>query len=197
MSDARGLKASTNPVDAHRSNRKPTPLFDLPAVGNLERPGVAAAVANVHSLVPVSSMAVVSHARLIVVDTDTKLVEAAALMSSEQGSLAVVCDWAGAVQGVITDTMLIHQLGLANPQIFSERACEVMPRDFASCAPTDSLAQVLTTMHRRGLVHMAVVGINHKPVGVVCARDGLRALAAAGNFEESQLRDCVMGVGCC
>ena len=126
-------------------------------------------------------MAVVSHARLIVVDTDTKLVEAAALMSSEQGSLAVVWDWAGAVQGVITDTMLIHQLGLANPQIFSERACEVMPRDFASCAPTDSLAQVLTTMHRRGLIHMAVVGINHKSGCGLCPR-GLACIVGSGQL---------------
>ena len=128
-------------------------------------------------------MAVVSCARLIVVGTDTKLVEAAALLSSEQGSLAVVCDHSGAVQGVVTDTMLIHRLGLASQQIFSARACQVMSRDFASRAATDSLAQVLTSMHRRGLVHMAVVGIDHKPMGVVYARDGLRALLAAGSLK--------------
>jgi sulfur relay (sulfurtransferase) DsrF/TusC family protein len=35
----------------------------------------------------------------------------------------------------------------------------------------------------------------HKPVGVLNARDGLRALLSAGNYEEELLRNYVMGIG--
>ena len=183
------------PEKAQGADGEEQPLFALPAVVDLENPLIASAEASVQSQLPVSSMAVVAHARLLVVGTDTKLVEVAALLSSEQGSQAVVCDHSGAVQGVITDTMLVHQLGLASAHIFGTRASELMSREFESCRSTDSLVQVLATMHRRGLICVPVVDVGNRPSGVVYARDGLRALLAAGNFEEAQMRDYVMGVG--
>ena len=48
---------------------------------------------------------------------------------------------------------------------------------------------------RVGLIHVPVVDADNKPTGVVNARDGLRALLAAGNQEEALLRNYVMGVG--
>jgi CBS domain-containing protein len=50
-------------------------------------------------------------------------------------------------------------------------------------------------MHDRGLIHVVVVAAGNRPLGVVNARDGLRALLAAGNHEEALLRDYVMGIG--
>jgi CBS domain-containing protein len=44
-------------------------------------------------------------------------------------------------------------------------------------------------------VHIPVVDENSKPLGVVNARDALRALLAEEKYEESLLRDYVMGVG--
>jgi hypothetical protein len=40
-----------------------------------------------------------------------------------------------------------------------------------------------------------VVDIGRKPLGVLNARDGLRALLSAGNHEEALLRNYVMGIG--
>ena len=59
----------------------------------------------------------------------------------------------------------------------------------------DSLSEVLAMMHDRGLIHVPVVDAGNKPVGVINARDGLRALLAAGNHEEALLRNYVLGVG--
>ena len=50
-------------------------------------------------------------------------------------------------------------------------------------------------MEKRGFIHIPVVDEHVKPLGVVNARDALRALMAEGKYEASLLRDYVMGVG--
>ena len=70
-----------------------------------------------------------------------------------------------------------------------------MTRDVAYCRPTDRLPDVLAMMGRRGYVHIPVVDDGFQPIGVVNARDALRALLAQGEYEGSLLRDYVMGIG--
>ncbi len=70
-----------------------------------------------------------------------------------------------------------------------------MTRDYTACRAEDGLSDVLAMMHERGLIHVPVVDADNKPTGVINARDGLRALLAAGNQEEALLRNYVMGVG--
>ena len=46
-----------------------------------------------------------------------------------------------------------------------------------------------------GLIHVLLLDADGHPLGVLNARDGLRALLAAGNHEEALLRNYVMGIG--
>jgi CBS domain-containing protein len=160
-----------------------------------EIPAVAAAEARAVPPALVSSMDAVARSRLLKVGMDTLLAEVAALLSASQISLVVVCDTSGSVVGVITETVLVRQLGFGRADVFTTRAGEVMNRDFTACEASDSLSEVLAMMHTRGLIHVLIVEAGNKPVGVLNARDGLRALLAAGNHEEELLRNYVMGVG--
>lgn len=143
----------------------------------------------------VASIQEIAYSRLITVDTDTPLAKVAALLSAAQISMVVVCDTSGSVVGVITETLLIRQLGFGNADVLATQAGEVMNRDFTACVATDSLSAVLTMMRARGLIHVLIVESGQKPVGVLNTRDGLRALLAAGHREEALLRSYVMGVG--
>ncbi|MDO8458891.1 MAG: CBS domain-containing protein [Burkholderiaceae bacterium] len=160
-----------------------------------ESPPVAAVEARAVPSVLVASMEAVARSRLLKVGTDTVLAEVAALLSAAQISLVVVCDATGSVVGVITETVLVRQLGFGRADVFTTRAAEVMNRDFTACEASDFLSEVLAMMHTRGLIHVLVVEAGNQPVGVLNARDGLRALLAAGNDEEELLRNYVMGVG--
>lgn len=140
-------------------------------------------------------MEAVARSRLLRVGTDAPLAEVAALLSASQISLVVVCDASDRVVGVITETVLVRQLGFGRADVFTTRAGEVMNRDFTACQAPDSLPEVLTMMHTRGLIHVLIVEAGNRPVGVLNARDGLRALLAAGSYEEALLRNYVMGVG--
>jgi CBS domain-containing protein len=160
-----------------------------------ESPPVAAAEARAVAPGLVSAVEAVARSRLRIVGADALLVEVAALLSSPQISVVLVCGEAGEALGIITETVLVRRLGLGQAGFFTSRAAEVMTPDFTVCAPEDALSDVLAQMHSRGLIHVLLVGVGSTPLGVVTARDGLRALLAAGNHEEALLRNYVMGIG--
>jgi len=160
-----------------------------------ESPSVAAAEARAVAPLRVGDLGAVARSRLLTVSAQAPLVEVAALLSSAQISVVVVTDLAGAAVGVITETVLVKRLGLGQADFFTTCAGDVMVREFTVCAPDDLLSDVLAGMHQRGLIHVVLVDASHTPLGVVNARDGLRALLAAGNHEEALLRNYVMGIG--
>ena len=166
-----------------------------PDTAAAESPPVAAAEARAVAPARVSATEAVAGSRLLTVGMDALLVEVAALLSNAQISVVVVCDAAGVAIGTITETVLVRHLGLGQADFFSTHAGDVVTRETVVCAPGDSLSDVLAMMHTRGLIHVLVVDPANKPLGVLNARDGLRALLAAGNQEEELLRNYVMGVG--
>ena len=170
------------------------PPFE-PAASIPETPPVGAAEARAAAPLLVSGIEAIARARLLTVSTDALLVEVAALLSSAQISVVVVCDAAGAAMGIITETTLVRRLGLGQADFFTTRADAVMTPEFTACTPEDLLSDVLAMMHTRGLIHVLLLDAGRKPIGVLNARDGLRALLAAGNHEEALLRNYVMGIG--
>ncbi|MCV2356490.1 CBS domain-containing protein [Paucibacter sp. B2R-40] len=143
----------------------------------------------------VSTIQTIARSRLLTVPAGAHLVDVAALLSSAQISVVVVCSEAGAVLGIITETMLVKQLGLGQADFFTTRADAVMSREIRSCGLQDQLSDVVAIMHKLGLIHILLVDADNKPLGVVNVRDGLRALLLAGNQEEELLRNYVMGIG--
>ncbi len=137
----------------------------------------------------------VARSRLAKVSVGATLVEAARLLSGTHISLVVVCDPAGVMVGVVTKTDIVQQIGHLQASACTTKAADLMTRDVAYCRPTDRLPDVLAMMGWRGYVHIPVVDEGFQPIGVVNARDALRALLAQGEYEGSLLRDYVMGIG--
>jgi CBS domain-containing protein len=185
------------------SARTPDPVarpdtLDTPAApgpGDAEVPPVAITEARAAAPARVSSIEAVARTRLLTVGVDALLVEVAALLSSAQIGVVLVCTAAGVPLGVITETVLVRRLGLGQADFFATRAVDVMTPEFTACAPDDLLSDVLATMHSHGLTHMLLIDADRRALGVLYARDGLRALLAAGNHEEALLRNYVMGIG--
>lgn len=166
-----------------------------PIAVSLETPPVAAAEARTVAPLLVSGIESVARSRLFTVGQDALLVEVAPRLSDSQISVVVVCDAQGSAIGVITETMLVRRLGLGDANFFTTHAGDVMAHDFITCAREELLSDVLSMMHARSLIHVVLVNADSKPIGVLNARDGLRALLAAGNHEEVLLRNYVMGIG--
>lgn len=166
-----------------------------PAASTPETPPVAAAEARAAAPLLVSGIEAIARSRLRTVSLDALLVEVAAMLSGAQISVVVVCDGVGAAVGIITESTLVRHLGLGQADFFTTRADAVMTPEFTACAPEDLLSDVLAMMHTRGHIHVLLLGADRQPIGVLNARDGLRALLAAGNHEEALLRNYVTGIG--
>ena len=143
----------------------------------------------------VSSIAAVTRSRLVTLSADALLVNAAKLLSDTHISLVVVCNSDGAMVGVITKTDIVREIGRCGESACTTAVADVMTQDVAYCRPTDTLSDVLSMMEKRGFIHTPVVDEQFKPLGVMNARDALRALMAEGKYEMSLLRDYVMGIG--
>jgi CBS domain-containing protein len=172
-----------------------TQLLVLPGEPVPETPLVASVEARALAPLLVSEIEAIARSRLLTVAADVLLFEVAALLSAAQISVVVVFDAAGAALGIVTETTLVRNLGLGQADFFTTRAGDVMTTNFTACAPEDLLSDVLAMMHTRGLIYVLLLESDQHPLGVLNARDGLRALLAAGNHEEALLRNYVMGTG--
>ncbi len=143
----------------------------------------------------VRNMDAVVRSRLVTVSLDTSLLEAAKHLSDTQVSLVVVCTAEGVMAGVITKTDIVKSLGDCVETAGQTLAADLMVCAVSFCRPDDLLSDVIKMMDQCGFVHLPVVDANRKPVGVVNARDALKVMVSAGQYEESLLRDYVMGVG--
>ena len=143
----------------------------------------------------ISGISGIAASRLVTVGTNALLVNVAKQLTRSQVSLVVVCNPDGAMAGVITKSDLIRQMASCPASACQTVASDIMTRDVTFCYDTDKLEDVLLTLQTQGLVHLPLIASNHKPVGVVNARDALRSLLKQEQYDESLLRNYVMGVG--
>jgi len=143
----------------------------------------------------VTSIDAVSRSRLTTVPVDALLMDVAKLLSGSHIGLVIVCDADGVMAGVITKTNIVQRIGHCLGSACTAAAAEVMTREVSFCHPGDCLTDVLSMMANRGFVHVPVVDGQSRPLGIVNARDALQALLADEQYEESLLRDYVMGIG--
>ena len=133
--------------------------------------------------------------RLVTVQADALLTDAAARLCETHRALLVVCDPDGVMAGVITKTDVVRQIVRCQGILNTITAATVMTRDVTCCHPSDMLHDVLAIMKDRGFVHIPIVDRDSRPIGVVNARDALQALLREVKDEELLLRAYVMGIG--
>lgn len=143
----------------------------------------------------VSSIGDIARSRLATIGLDALLLDAAKLLGETQINLVVVCGRDGTLAGVITKTNVVRLIGQCCGSACNTLAADVMTPQVTSCRLADDLATVLTMMQERGFVHVPVLDEDSRPVGVINARDALRELMVEGAYEESLLRDYVLGIG--
>jgi len=133
--------------------------------------------------------------RLLTVSADALLVDVSSKLSETHIGLALVCDSAGSMVGIIAKTNIVQQIGRSCDRLGTTLASDVMTRDVTTCHPADALLDVLSTMKISGFVHLPVIDERSKPSGVVYSGDTLRALMVEGEYEADLLREYVMGIG--
>jgi predicted transcriptional regulator len=125
---------------------------------------------------------------------DALLIDVAKLLNGPR-NLVVVCDDSGKMAGVITKTDIVSRISYCAGCSCTMAAAHVMTREVTFCRRSDWLHEVWPVVKQRSLKNIPVVDQDAVPVGVLNARDMVRALLEDTEYEESLLRDYVMGVG--
>jgi CBS domain-containing protein len=138
----------------------------------------------------------VAQKRLVTIGNDALLTSAAGLLHQDGHiNLAVVCDSGGVMAGVITKTDIIRQISACSGKTCTTLVAEVMSKNVTYCHPGDSLKEVWSIMRKKGLLHVPIVGEDFKPLGVINERDAIFALWEGSEYDETLMRDYVMGIG--
>ena len=132
--------------------------------------------------------------RLATIGDDAPLIEAARRLRSGVDIL-VVCSLAGLLRGVITKTDVVAQIGQCQGSGCLASAADCMTEDVVLCRAGDLLEDLWSRMKERGLKNIPIVDQDGGPLGVLNARDMLQALLDESAWEESMMRDYVMGIG--
>ena len=143
----------------------------------------------------VESILTVARERLVTIQADALLVEAAKLLCGTHRALLVVCDSKETMTGVMTKTDIVRQVASCRGVLSDVRIADVMTTTVTYCKQEDSLHNVLALMHLRDFVHIPIIDEESRPCGVVNARDALQALLGEAEDEEVLLRAYVSGIG--
>lgn len=135
-----------------------------------------------------------ARARLVTITDDAPLLEAARLLH-DGTDLIVVCETGGTLVGVITKTDVVARISECQGAACTIAAGLVMSADVSLCSPRDLLQEVWSKMSARDLKNVPITDADGYPLGVLNARDALGVLLQDARYEESLLRDYVMGIG--
>lgn len=198
-----GLPAAIDHADATLDEvlRETSPASDPIALSAPTEPAQAAAATEASRSTIYSSESVfveqvlpAARARLVTIAAGASLLEAARLLRAGT-DLVVVCGDAGAVVGVITKTDVVARISECQGAACTTSAALVMSVDVLQCTAGDLVQDVWTKMRARDLKNILVADADGRPLGVLNARDALGVLLREVEYEESLLRDYVLGVG--
>jgi CBS domain-containing protein len=133
--------------------------------------------------------------RLVVLNREASIFDAATILSNRDTPLAVVCDIDGVALGVISQSHLVNALATAGADALHLNAGAIMTKPLLCCQAEDPLEQVWTVMKSRTLPSAPILDKDGHAQGILHARDVAIALIDEGTYEEGLLRDYVMGVG--
>lgn len=129
---------------------------------------------------------------VLTVRPDSTLVETARSFSQPVGgrklSLAVVCDEADKVTGVVSLGDMSHALANHGEKAASMLTHEIMSTTVLTCSPDDNLEDVLQTMAKKGIRHMPVIE-NGTLAGLLARRDALEFLYRQASLDVESLSD--------
>ncbi len=122
---------------------------------------------------------------------ETVAAASAALCDRNVGAL-VVSDDGEAVDGIISERDIVHGLADHGGALLSLHVAEAMTRRVITCAPADSVADLMALMTNRRIRHLPVVR-DARLVGIVSIGDLVKSRLDEIEYEARSLRSFIAG----
>ena len=93
------------------------------------------------------------------------------------------------VDGIVSERDVVHGLAAHGPAILGLPVREIMTRNVVTCAPTDTVKQLMETMTRRRIRHLPVVSAEGKLSGIISIGDVVKNRLEEMETETNVLRE--------
>ena len=120
------------------------------------------------------------------------IAEAVAVLRREGIGALVVSRDGVAVDGILSERDLIHGLARLGPQLLEAKVEQLMTRRVFTCAPRDSIAELMAEMTKRRIRHIPVLQ-DGELAGIISIGDVVKARLDEMEYETSSLRNFIAG----
>jgi CBS domain-containing protein len=120
------------------------------------------------------------------------IAEAIAVLRREGIGALVVSRDGTTVDGILSERDLIHGLARLGPQLLEAKVEQLMTRRVFTCAPRDSIADLMAEMTKRRIRHIPVIQ-DGELAGIISIGDVVKARLDEMEYETSSLRSFIAG----
>lgn len=111
--------------------------------------------------------------KLVTIDDNAPLLEAARCLNHKDANLVVVCRPDRKIAGVIAKTDIVREISRCQGNRCIVPAATAMTKDLVLCRRGDLLTDVWAAMKSHGVKHVPVVDEDGRPIALLIARDVL------------------------
>ena len=129
---------------------------------------------------------------VVTIHQDATVGQAVALLHQRGIGALVVSDDGECADGIISERDIVAALALYGSDLSDLRVGEVMSAPVATCAPDDSVAELMAEMTNRRIRHFPVVP-NGRLYGIVSIGDLVKSRLDEIEFEASSMRSFIAG----
>ena len=131
---------------------------------------------------------------VLVVKDDASVEAAARLLATHNIGALVVLGNGGETVGIVSERDIVRSMAELGGRAAGEPIRDRMVRRVITCAPNESIAEVLSRMNANKIRHLPVVD-GHALVGMISIRDVTSAWLTAIEVENDKLVDLVANAG--
>lgn len=141
---------------------------------------------NVNDILKVKGREVVTAA------PDATVADAVRLLHDRGIGALVVSGDGSRLDGIVSERDVVHALAERGAAVLDMRVSELMTRRVVTCAPNDTIAELMGEMTRRRIRHLPVVD-RGRIVGLVSIGDVVKNRLEEMEFETTSLRQFIAG----
>jgi len=129
---------------------------------------------------------------IISVKPDSKVSDAAKLLSEKRIGTVVVSSDGATLDGILSERDIVRTLGADGPGCLNDTVSTLMTTKITTCAPTEQSDDVLTKMTQGRFRHIPVVD-GDKMIGLISIGDVVKARLSELAMEKDALEGMIMG----
>ncbi|HZL60112.1 MAG TPA: CBS domain-containing protein [Stellaceae bacterium] len=129
---------------------------------------------------------------IVTIAPTAPIVDAVRLLSEKRIGALVVITKGDAPQGILSERDIVHALAERGAKLFDLTVGDLMTRRVVTCAPGDSIAELMAQMTAHRIRHLPVLA-NGRLVGIVSIGDVVKNRLEEIEGESASLRDYIAG----